>query len=454
MTDVIVRQSGLMSVQKRLLHLLTVIFFSVVLSACGGSSSGSEPTTPTPTPPPVTPPVNPTVTAINTLWPETVSAYMQEELWASYNMYDAGLALMLPLEYAFVIEPNEQHQQDFHDFYARYLPEFDASLTTNNLSRFQFLYVMVRYLAFTQATGWDQEQQSLYDKLLSHFDYMWFEEETLQAGNQGTRSEILQQKLNNIGQSSPKYLRATIDLEFYGFAIAAEIAAMQRQAGQDVSITVQHMLDLALATFQQEVTNTDAGWLYQPGQWDDYVDYIYAGHDTLTTDLQPAPIAGIATDSSHSHRMPLWLLSLANGFVVGSEERTYFESLSAGFESQFMEVVYLAPSADFAAPRMTNYMDGNNGIYRYRFHDDPNLKLGYDAYNLSGTLLVGFYPYMKNAQLRDAYVQLSFPLADDILNLYLGLGGTPDTSRAFIITDYYLLGQAEIYALIASLMAE
>lgn len=455
MVEVVYRYGRLYKVQKWLSRW-AVIMLSAMLVACGGSSAGNSAE---PLPPAVVqPPENPTVLAINALWDDTVSAYLQQDLWAPSNMYDAGLVLMLPLEYAFQIQPNQAMQDDFHDFYARFLPEFDASLDTNDLSRFQFYYVLVRYLAFTQQAGWDQEQQLLYDKLLDDFDYIWFEEHlTSRFGGEVNRSEILQQKLNNIGNSSPKYVRATVDLEFFGFAIAAEIAAIQRMAGQEVSVTVQHMLDLAVATFRQEVTATAAGWLYQPGQWDDYIDTMYAGHDILATDLEPAPVPGIATDSSHSHRMPLWLVSLASGFDAGSEERAYFESLRDGFQSQFMEVVYVAPSDDFPGPRMTNYMDGHNGIYRYRYHDNTDLKLGYDAYNLSGTLLVGYYPFMKNTQLANAYAELSFPLSDAILESYLGLlgqGGTPDRTRAFILTDYYQFGQAELYALIASLMSE
>ncbi|UAA39642.1 hypothetical protein KIH87_04600 [Paraneptunicella aestuarii] len=417
--------------------------------ACGGGDGSSS--DPIPNPPPTK---NPAVEAIEQLWPTTVGDYLEQDLWSPINIYDAGVVLMLPLEYAFHIDNNASLQIQFHDFFERYLAEFDTGLDTNDLSRFQFYYVLARYLAYTQDSGWNSVQQELYSKLLADFNFVWLEEDTAQAGNAGTRVEIIQQKLNNIGNASPKYTRATIDLELFGFAIAGELAAMQRKDGQTLHVAVQEMLQLAYANFQQEVAYTSNGWLYQPGQWDDYVDYLYAGNTELSENLEPSPVPGIATDSSHSHRMPLWLLSLAKGFPEGSEEREYFEGLSEGFESQFMSVVYVPSSAEFSGPRMTNFMDGNNGIYRYRFHNNPELKLGYEPYNLSGTLLTGFYPFMYNTQLRQEYADLTFPLSDTTLQLYLGLGGTPDVERAFQLPDYYAEGYAQVYSLIASLMVD
>ena len=103
-----------------------------------------------------------------------------------------------------------------------------------------------------------------------------------------------------------------------------------------------------------------------------------------------------------------------------------------------MDVVFLPSSEDFPAPRMTNFMDGWHGIERYRFHDIPTLILGYEPYNLSGSLLTGYYPFMYNAALQKECRNLGFPLEDDIQNLYLGLGGTPDPNRVFNNTQYYI----------------
>jgi len=433
----------------------SALFFSLFLISCGGGSSSTptNPTTPQPPTPPPTPAPDPAVTAIETLWPQTVTPYLAQELWRNENMYDAGLALMLPIEYAFQTADNSDFKADLHNFYQRYVAEYQANAENNFLSRHQFHYAMVRYLKYSM-DDWGDAQQTLYTNLLADFQFDWFEEETLQLSYEGTRDNIMEQKLAGIGQTTPKFRRTTIDAEFYAFSIAGELAQIQRALGEEVSTPVQNMLDLAFLNFQQEVVQTAQGWLYQPGQWEDHVDYIYAGHDTLTDDLTPFPVAGIATDSSHSHRMPLWLTSIQLGFEASSNQHSFFAELREGFESQFIDVVFLPSSDDFAAPRMTNFMDGWNGIYRYRFHDIPSLKLGYEPYNLSGTLLTGYYPFMYNAALQEEYRNLSFPLGDDIQNLYLGLGGTPDPSRAFNNTEYYTSGFAELYANIASLMTE
>lgn len=429
----------------------SALCLSIFLISCGGGSSGT-PITPEPPEPPAPAP-DPTITAIETLWPETVTPYLAEPLWLNHNMYDAGLALMLPIEYAFQTSDDTALQAEFHQFFERYLPEYQNNADNNYLSRHQFHYAMVRYLKYS-LNDWGETQQTLYDNLLADFQFEWFEEQALQLSYEGTRDNIMEQKLAGIGQTTPKFRRTTIDVEFYAFSIAGELAQIQRARGEELSAPVQDMLNLAFLNFQQEVVHTSEGWLYQPGQWEDHVDYIYAGHDTLSDDLTPFPVPGIATDSSHSHRMPLWLTSIQLGFEPESDQYAFFAELREGFESQFMEVVFLPSSDDFTAPRMTNFMDGSNGIYRYRFHDIPTLKLGYEPYNLSGTLLTGYYPFMYNAALQEEYRNLSFPLEDDIQNLYLGLGGTPDPDRAFNNTQYYITGFAELYAKIASIMTE
>lgn len=441
---------------KQTRHLLCAVSTALMLTACGGS--GSESTAPTPpqvTPEPPPPPAPPTrLQRVENLWPTVIPTYIELVPWEPQNIYDSGHVLMLPVEYAFAMGGNAQMQQDLHAMFSDYLQAFDASLETNILSRFQFFYLVTRYLSLTQEQGFSADQQALYDRILEHLLFVFFEDSTRHAfSNIGTLAEVVQSKLDNKGQPVPLLRRVTTDLEFHGFAVAAEFAAMQRAATGEVTPEIQTILDLTYDTFQSEVVFTDSGWLYQPGQWEDFMDYQYAGHDIIQAELQPLPVAGIATDSSHSHRMPLWLLSQERAYPDGDPRKEYYQMLSAGFTEQFMTVVYRAPDEDFPAPRMTNYMDGHNGLYRYRQNDAPHLKLAYEAFNLSGTLLISFFPFMYNEELASAYENLEFPLREDIATLYEGLGPAIDPdSSAVTLPTYHDNGFAEMNAIIASLM--
>ena len=130
------------------------------------------------------------------------------------------------------------------------------------------------------------------------------------------------------------------------------------------------------------------GWLFQAGLWSDHPDYAQAGRVADSPGPAPAPVPGIGEDASHSHRLPLWLTSLAEAYPPGSEPRAYYLRLRTGLARQFQRAVLTAPVAGFPGYRTTNYMDGHNGLYRWGYPtigpDD-----GYRPYELSGTFLLG-----------------------------------------------------------------
>lgn len=425
------------------------------LLSCGGGSSSTSPTPPVVEPPSPEPPVVTKEQRIQSLWEQTISPYMAGELWDPINIYDAGHALMMPLHYAFETTDDAALQQEFHSFFSRYNDAFEASLETNDQSRLQFYYVISRYFSLIKDDTWSPAQQALYEKVLADLDFLWNTKFASQLGASGNgRKEILQWKLDNIGQVSPKYRRATFDIEFNMFTVAADLAAVQRSRNGDVSEFINDVINMAYVTFQQEVQFTTTGWLYQPGQWEEFEDYLYAGHTEVVEGLEPSPIQGIATDSSHSHRMPLWLLSLREAFPEASDESVYFDELYEGFGTQFMDVVFVPQSSDFPSIRMTNYMDGHNGVYRYRFHNEPDIKLGYDPYNLSGTLMISFYPFLYNTELAEQYDAITFPLPDEVVELYQGLGPAREANEFVTVPNLFTNGYAEVYSLMASLMVK
>ncbi|MCF6458486.1 hypothetical protein [Pseudoalteromonas sp. MMG024] len=388
---------------------------------------------------------------IDKLWGETVTPYLQDDLWLELYTYDAGQILMVPLHLAFKTS-DEEKIQEFHDFFSRYSLVMTESVNENRLKQLQFWYLTSQYLTFvSQRDEWQQYHSEISNFISEYLTDLWFYRPVHVFGihTNGLKERVIW-KLNN-KDYLPKYKRATFDEEFFTFVIAADLSTLRIDQSETHTQTQKDILDLALLVFESEVVYTSDGWLYQPGQWQDYDDYLYAGHDVLTDTMEPKPVEGIALDSSHAHRFSLWFDSLINSSEYNSPRYLYYSDLKTGFIKQFINKIIVPISNDFPGIRMKNYTDGHNGVYRYRFHDgsDSAIKLGYEAYNLSGTLFSGFYPLMNDELVNNEYASACnlFPLAEEVILLYMGLGPARASHDLVSMPNFFTNGFAELICL-------
>jgi hypothetical protein len=218
------------------------------------------------------------------------------------------------------------------------------------------------------------------------------------------------------------FCRAIIDVEGFALAIAADLSYVLGDAAPEY---VKEALGLFVQTMEQEVVwLDDTRLVFQPGTWREHPDYLYAGWSEKLPDLAPNPIADIAVDTSHSHRWPLWLSSLER--AVNTEQKTWAQHLREGFAKQFVTHVLTRPTEAFPNYRTTNFMDGRNGLYRYKYKTQAE-KLGFAPFELSGTFLLGWWSLLPDDVITEAYCSLaaSFPMDEQEITLYLG----PDTTR-------------------------
>ena len=175
-------------------------------------------------------------------------------------------------------------------------------------------------------------------------------------------------------------------------------------------------------TSKEIVHGDDGGWLMQPGVWTDHSSYSHAGNQALSADISVAKVPGVAEDSSHAHRRPLWLTSLAEAYPTDSPEHIYYESLLQGLRVQFLNKVLISPSQEFPSYRTTNFMDRHNGVYRWNYPTHPND--GYAPYELSGTLHLGSWTFLDTPQVRDVYRQIGnhFLFGPETLDTFVGPG--------------------------------
>ena len=156
------------------------------------------------------------------------------------------------------------------------------------------------------------------------------------------------------------------------------------------------------------------------------------------------PIKNIAGDSSHAHRWPLFFHSLHKIPTLTPSDQETIGRAYNGFCQQFTEKVVKIDANDVF---ITNYMDGNNGLYRYRYATTgKNNILGYGPYALSAILGESWYPFCSGVEdVFEAY-RKSYPLKNEVLDLYVGPNTTRDRNPLFRWPDYFVNGFAEIQA--------
>ena len=147
--------------------------------------------------------------------------------------------------------------------------------------------------------------------------------------------------------------------------------------------------------------------------------------DTLLTDNPVCNRDDIAMDSSHSHRFPLWLISLESSHEDSAEWVASYAKVRHALGTQFISKVAVPPNGRDGIWLTKNYMDGRNGLYRWKCLSEKN-GAGYRPYELSGTVFLGWWSFLGpvTAEMNCALAN-SFPLREPFLSLLPG----PPTSR-------------------------
>ena len=382
------------------------------------------------------PAVGPDLSAdLEKLWHRRVTPRVKRDLWKNAQRYDAAYLFMLPLHASFE-RRYVPGQQEFADHVARFLEYRDSVVLKADaqISWLQYFYFLSRFtvLAATHDRA-DLIPQELPLVLRGWIGNLWLRGPAVQWNRKpfpGGVRERLGWKLSGApGVKGKSYERAILDQELLLFAIAADLRRYGRTVGSQLATDplLREIDSVARRVYEQRVAwNADSGWVFQPGVWRDHKDHLYACRLEKRPGLEPCSGSAGAEDASHSHRLPLILRSMAEADPVGSAGRAYYEHLVWGLERQFFARVAEPPSEGFAWWRIRNYMDGQNGIYRWEYATlGPNQ--GYGPYELSGALLHGWWTFLPGERAGELYRTLAgqFPLNEQQLALYGGPGRRP-----------------------------
>jgi hypothetical protein len=335
-------------------------------------------------------------------WEQTISPLLKQNLWESDTAYDASHFLMVPLHAAFWLQ-KVQWQKDFHHHFENFLfhsKKLPSGLE-GRLTRLQYLFLASRYLVLAQESA----PKELAKFLCSEITRFWQLEPAWQWQQQpfanGIRERItwkLEHKATN-----PSYLRAIIDEELFLIGISANIKTYFDQDETPTPPDINEILDVARKIFKDQIFwNKSGGWVLQPGVWTDHRDYVYAGHEKISQGMSQYPVPGISWDSSHSSRLPLLLLSLVDASKFQFDDHQYYKKLLRTLARQFFEVVLVPPSEHTPFYRVTNFMDGRNGLYRVAYNPRMNGN-GYAPYALSGTPLIGWWAFLSDPRVPKLY---------------------------------------------------
>lgn len=367
-----------------------------------------------------------------------VMELLSQPLWVDRDAYDASHHLMVPMHAAFA-----QGRHEEIDRYASFFSTFRTTGITNWASdpfhRVQFLWLYSRFITLLA------EREKCSERSLDHYATarsLWLAIVMAPAW-QWDREDFptlfdrvhwkLEQKV-----VEKSYYRAITDWDLHELAIGADLGAVASRCSLEQVPQYFESRALARAIFSNEVTPTSVGgWVLQKGAWTDHPDFEYAGHDHVAPNLQPAPVPGISPDSSHSFRLPLWLVSFACAEEPGSQFRELFVQLNDRLAIQWWVRTVVMPDSSFSGVRMTNFMDGENGVYRYGYPTQGPGR-GFGPYELSGSLNIGWWSFVGPMATPIYEAQLAnLPFGDKELALYTGPNTTRTRNPAMTEPDFF-----------------
>jgi len=369
-------------------------------------------------------------TAEQQLWQRRIRPRLERDLWQTPARYDAATLFMVPLHSAF--ERNYQDgEQQLADHIARFMAQRDSVRLNPDaqISWLQYFYFVSRFVALAADHGrTDLIPAGLPGALRGWLEELWVEKPAWQWFRKpfpgGVRERVEWKLSNKPGPGGKAFEHAILDQELFLFAISADLRHYGRTVGSPLAKDplLEELDRFARRVYDARVVwNADSGWTFQPGAWRDHPDHVYDCRTEKQAGLKPCDRTGGSEDVSHSHRFPLWMRSLSEAAEPGSAERAYYQRLLWGLEQQFFDRVLVHPSPEFAGYRLRNYMDGQNGMYRWGYKGlGPDQ--GYGPYELSSALLGSWWAFLPGARARSLFGDLAkeFPLSPQLLQVYMG----------------------------------
>lgn len=386
------------------------------------------------------------------LFTKLADPLLKREAWGDSLAYLSGQYLMVPLHGAFELD-EKPWQDSFTAHMGRLVDVPKEKLVKNPLSRLQYLYIASQYLVLqTQANGHSDSTRKLEKYLYGLAEDRWLREDAIAYGRSaftGVKARV-EFKLGN-SRSALSHYKAITDEEMFLFAICADLSTTSRIHGSSLrgKSILKDVANTSERVFKQfGVNQAGGGWLFQPGAWADHPDNAVAGSLFVSGNPRGNKKKDVSWDSSHFHRFSAFVNSYRQGAEPDSPQYAFFSDIKQRMGVQFVNRVLVKPSSSFVGYRTTNYMDGWNGVYRYGLDKSLGPNKGYQSYQLSGTFLLGWWAFLDQPIVSQAYLEMTklFPLSDELRATYEGPAFDP--SRKAL--SWYQNGWGELFVSLAS----
>lgn len=384
------------------------------------------------------------------LWKQTISPLLNSDLWNKRDIYDAGHYLMVPIHFAF---KSKEHDfiSEINSLFSRYSQASPSYNKKSLLSTLHFDYLTSQYLLLkSQNSRLSDSDLLLLERLQVRITDLWINSKAWWYDKErSSRKERLIFRLEN-KNTQYKYYRLMPDEDMFIMAIASDLYKIT----SDKSFKEFYKHDLApflLKSLKEFLHFTDKGGLiFKPGIWSDHPDMAYSGNTSMPPKHKKSKL-DVTIDSSHAHRYPLWLKSFTAITRVYPSESKYIKDLKKRLTNQFVRFIYAPPTRNFPFHKTNNYMDGYNGLYRYNYAT-TGVNNGYGPYELSGTLLIGWWSFLESRSVQNIYsdISKSFPLSKKAIELYVGPNTTRERHPIIQLPDSLMNGLSQIIAILAS----
>ena len=352
------------------------------------------------------------------LYEETISRVLQEPLWIERDIYDTGHSLMVPMHYSFKLKDDvyiKEFSYQFSSFMEYIKDNEDEFNSKNKLSNLHYLYLASWFSLLCSYKDREDLVPVGLNEFIEKYTVNFYNTFPGSWGGFNNIPEELDKILEGQGKinNGKSYNRAIVDSEMFTLAIMNNMYAISKitKIKTPNIEKLKEARDYAYKIFKSEVKfNEKGGFVFQPGALREHKDYWYAGYTEIDGEVEKKLVEDIGQDSSHFHRMPLFLQS----FLVAQDNKEnieYFKGLVEGLKIQLLEVVLQEPTKEIPYYRLKNYMSGDNGYFRYGYNEKNK---GYGPYELSRTFLMGWWAFLNKAEVTQIYeyTKDKFPLDD------------------------------------------
>lgn len=385
----------------------------------------------------------------DTMYKKYIQTLLNEKLYSNRDAYDACHYLMVPMYYAFQsrnVEYINMFRENMEEFSGMAESDRKKFRELSDIDKYQYMYWVSEYMYL--CTEYDYSVSEDLFRFMYEEMSAWTESYTgnwESTAGYGNMWELFEGLLSGEGYANGKsYEHVIVVNDLKVLAIICDLKYVYDE-NELQNIYDTQIFDNAVKYINQimdsQITWYDDGtWQFQVGAWGDYPDYEFAGIEDKEKIEEELYLNGeykvkdAVWDSNHFMQMPLYLRSYER--VQKSEKKKAdYVKLLRGLSKTFVKKVLVAPNERYNYYRLTNYMDGRNGLYRYGYHEDG---IGYGPYQQSSEFLLGWWAFCDNDSIFEAYdfTSKQFPLNQDGKEIYKDPVTVRKQNPIFLMENY------------------